>query len=97
MDENRMYTCAICGKSYPDVESRIECESTCLEERKKAEAEKQRLEYEAKKAESAKAIDEALSNVNGMIAKHVAQFDTLALYKHYPYLKYICKNTGWWF
>lgn len=97
MDENRMYTCAICGKSYPDIESRIDCESTCLEERKAIEAEKKSIEYEAKRAESIKAIDEALTNANNMIAKHIAQFNSLPLHKNYPYLKYIFKYTGWWF
>ena len=83
------YTCAICGESYESVEERVQCESKCIVHHKKAEEEKKRNEYATKKRESEQAINKELSNVNEMIAKHLKEYETVALNKNYPYLNYI--------
>lgn len=95
--ESTMYTCAICGESYETVEERAACESKCLVERKKANEEKQREEYERKRKVSEDEIYTALSAANELIANHVKNYKELSLKKNYPYLKYIFSNSPWWF
>ena len=47
---NKMvYHCAICGKSYDTVDERVACETKCLAERKKAQAELEKKKLEEKK------------------------------------------------
>lgn len=43
------FKCAICGKEFEDVEERIHCETTCLHQRKEAEAKKKELELQAER------------------------------------------------
>lgn len=96
-NESFSYTCGICGKTYESIEERSTCEAACIVKRND-EAEKKKLkEHNAKRKESEKAIYDALSNLNEMLAKHFKEYETLSLNKHYPYLNYIFKNTTWWF
>ena len=47
---NKMvYHCAICGKPYDTVDERVACETKCLAERKKAQAELEKKKLEEKK------------------------------------------------
>lgn len=95
--ESTMYTCAICGESYETVEERVECESKCLVERKKADEDKKREEYEKKRKSSENEIYAALSVVNEMIATHIKDYKKLSLNKNFPYLKYVFSNNSlWW-
>ena len=44
-----VYHCAICGKPYDTVDKRVACETKCLAERKKAQAELEKKKLEEKK------------------------------------------------
>ena len=58
--EEAIYVCGICGKPYSNIKERMECESKCYEERKKAEEalKKQKLvkERDARKEEIEKKL-----------------------------------------
>ena len=61
--EERVYTCAICGKGHTSVAQRMNCEQACLkkkeeEDRKAAEA-KKAAEYEARVEEVNMAFEKA--------------------------------------
>lgn len=97
MDENsRMYVCAICGKSYEDVEERIACETTCLKKRKAEEEQKKRNEAREKLTNSTKTIEKKLTEVDEMIKQHLNEFESLELTRNYPYLSYIFKKFTFW-
>jgi hypothetical protein len=91
------YTCGICGKTYESIEERATCEATCIVKRNDEAEKKKAQEHAAKRKESEQAIHDALSVANEMVAKHVKEYDTLSITKHYPYLNYIFKNSAWWF
>lgn len=94
--EELIYKCAVCNKEHNSIEARVECETKCLIERKKAEEAKKRDEYEMNKTKSAQEISNALSNVNEMIEKHFEKYDKLSLSdSYYPYLHYIFRSTMW--
>lgn len=69
--EERVYMCAICGKSYDSIAQRINCEQTCLkkqeEEKKKAAEAKKAAEYADRKAEVDAAFDHAYKLRNQLI------------------------------
>jgi hypothetical protein len=92
-----MYRCGFCNKDFDRLEDRIKCETHCLEEYKKAEEEKRANEYQEKRKESANAIYAEFDRVEKMIKEHVKQFNSLALTKQYPYLKYVFDRSLWWF
>ena len=55
-DENKIYTkpqykCAICGKIYDDVQSRMNCEMSCIKRQKEEEERLKREEEERKRKE----------------------------------------------
>lgn len=91
------YTCGICGKTYESIEERATCEATCIVKRNDEAEKKKKEEYAAKRKESEKGIHDVLSIANEMVAKHMKEYDTLAINKHYPYLNYIFKNSAWLF
>ena len=97
MDNNKMYECAICGKSYPSIDQRVECETKCLAERKKLEEEMKRNQYNTKRDESAREINKALYDVNEMITEHLKKYTSLSLSDDYPQLRYIFNRSAWWF
>lgn len=88
MDEVK-YVCAICGTEHGHIEERIECETKCLEARKEAEKQKAREDLNKRCAESAKAIEDALTDVDTMIKNHMKDFDMLQLSRNYFYLAYL--------
>ncbi|MGN0245729.1 MAG: hypothetical protein ACI4DK_07170 [Lachnospiraceae bacterium] len=94
---DKKYTCAICGKSYDTIEERIKCETKCLENRKKAEAEAKKNEYEAKRQEAMNSVYKALSNAEDAIANFYKSYDTLTLKDDYHYLKYLFGYKSFWF
>lgn len=93
----KKYTCAVCGKEYESVLERAKCEEKCVTEAVKAKEEKKRLEYEAQRNESAKNIEETLSELNEMIANHFEKYNALSITKAYPYVQYVCGKYRWWF
>lgn len=66
--ENKMYTCALCGKSYGNVIERSHCEQKCYakqqEEAKKAAEAKKKVEQEARHAKVTKMIDETYAELD---------------------------------
>lgn len=66
--ENKMYTCALCGKSYNTITERANCELTCAKkqevEAKKAAEAKKKVEQEARHARVTKMIDEAYAELD---------------------------------
>ena len=88
MDEVK-YVCAICGTEHEHIEDRIECETTCLEARKEAEKQREREDFNKRRIESAKAIEDALTDVDTMIRNHMRDFDMLELSRNYFYLAYL--------
>lgn len=56
------FKCAICGKEYEDIESRIDCETTCLCKRKEAEVKKKELELAAEQNKRKSEVDAAYEN-----------------------------------
>ena len=69
--ENKMYTCALCGKSYNSVLERSLCEQKCYakqqEEAKMAAEAKKKAEQETRRAEVTKAIDNAYALMQAYI------------------------------
>lgn len=65
---DKMYTCALCGKSYDSVIERAKCEQKCYakqqEEEKKATEAKKKEEQKARHDEVTKAIDGACDLLN---------------------------------
>ena len=88
MDEVK-YVCAICGTEHEHIEERIECETKCLEKRKEAEKQREREDFNKRRIESAKAIEDALTDVDTMIRNHMRDFDVLELSRNYFYLTYL--------
>ena len=66
--DNKMYTCALCGKSYTNIIDRITCEQNCYakqqEEEKRAAEAKKKEEQKARHDEVTKAIDGAFALLN---------------------------------
>lgn len=66
--DNKIYTCALCGKSYDSVIERSRCEQKCYakqqEEAKKAAEAKKKEEQKARHDEVTKAIDDACALLN---------------------------------
>ena len=76
---DKMYTCALCGKSYDSVIERAKCEQKCYakqqEEEKKAAEAKKKEEQKARHDEVTKAIDGACALLNRYVKD----------YGHYSY------------
>lgn len=75
----KIYTCALCGKSYDSVIERAKCEQKCYakqqEEEKKAAEAKKKEEQKARHDEVTKAIDGACALLNRYVKD----------YGHYSY------------
>lgn len=67
----QLYTCAICGESYSDVQDRMNCEMKCIakqkEEARMAAEAKKKEERDARFTAASNAIDNALTLVNKCI------------------------------
>lgn len=73
------YKCGICGKEYPSVLERAQCEIACAA---KAEEEARKAAEAKKKEEQAmrkEAVDEALENLHRLVSEYVKD------YGHYEY------------
>lgn len=92
-----MYKCGFCKKEYDKLEDRVACESACLKKHQEEEAVKKKNEYNEKRKESANAIYSEFDKVEKMIKEHIKTYNSLALTKQYPYLKYVFDRSIWWF
>ena len=73
------YKCGICGKEYPNVLERAQCEIACAakaEEEAKKAADAKKKEEQAMRKE---AVDEALENLHRLVTEYVKD------YGHYEY------------
>lgn len=92
MDEVK-YVCAICGKEHERIEERIQCETKCLEERKKAEKQKERDDFNKRYMDSNKAVEDILVEANEAVHAHLKEFGALSLSRDYYYLSYLfCRS-----
>lgn len=96
-NEVTYYTCGICGARHANIEDRIECETSCLAARKAAEEKIKVEQYNQEKAASAKALTEALTEVEEMVKEHLQEYETYSVPKNFPYLKYIFGHSMFWF
>ena len=74
MENQTIYKCALCGKTYYSIAQRMNCEQTCLkkqeeEERKSAEA-KKAAEYEARVEEVNVAFEKAYELRDKLVADY---------------------------
>ena len=91
----KKYTCAMCGNEYESILERAKCETKCVTDAvKAAEEEKKRIENEMRE-ESAKNIEDTLSELNEMIAKHFEKYSKLTIANDYPYVQYVCGKRFW--
>ena len=98
--DETIYVCGICGKPYSNIKERMECESKCYEERKKAEEalKKQKLakERDARKAE----IEEKSKELSELIRDFIKDYGYLQLHSNVGLDKSIFdfdKMFGEWF
>lgn len=96
MNEQK-YICAICGKEYDSVKSRMECESKCYKEYLTAEAKKKADEINMKREASEKAIEKKLAEVDEMLRNHLQEYESFHVSGNYYYLRYIFSKAMWWF
>ena len=94
MNEQK-YICAICGKEYDSVKSRIECESACYKNYLAVEARKKADEVKMKREASEKAIEAKLAEVDKMLKEHLEEYETFHFSRRYSNLTYIFKNMLW--
>lgn len=69
-----MYKCEICGKSYEELEGRIECETKCFKERKAAEEKRKEAELAAKKEARRAEVEAAQKNYLELLEKYVEDY-----------------------
>lgn len=73
---NNVYKCGICQTEYQDVQSRMNCEMSCLkkkqEEEKKATEAKKNAEKNTRFAEASNALDNAFALVNKCVEDYGA-------------------------
>ena len=62
------YKCGVCGRSYNDIKSRMECEQACIKQQekdaKRLAEEKKKAEQKTRHAEVTQAIDDACNLLN---------------------------------
>lgn len=93
---NKMvYHCAICGKPYDTVDERVACETKCLAERKKAQAELEKKKLEEKKNTRKAEIEKKYKELATLVNDYCKEFgESLYFEDDIPTLS---KLIGWWF
>ena len=93
---NKMvYHCAICGKPYDTVDERVACETKCLAERKKAQAELEKKKLEEKKNTRKAEIEKKYKELVTLVNDYCKEFgESLYFEDDIPTLS---KLIGWWF
>ena len=96
---NKMvYHCAICGKSYDTVDERVACETKCLAERKKAQAELEKKKLEEKKTTRKEEIEKKYKELSTLVKNYINDYGSLQLGEsHYlDDFPALSKLLGWW-
>ena len=97
------YVCAICGMKYKNIEGRINCEQTCLAERKQAEEAYKKQKLAEEKNKRMEEIREVYAKLDKLVDKYVHDYGTLDF--AYAYKSNSNENNrfnankllgGWW-
>lgn len=94
--ETPKYTCAVCGRNYDTVESRIKCESSCLAELKEVEQKLKEEKLNADKKERYEHIKQSLSSVNDEVKAYLNDYGSIYIDTNYYYLNYIFNHRTFW-
>lgn len=100
-DTNKIkYHCAICGKAYDTIDERVACETKCLADRKKAQAELEKKRLEEKKTTRKNEIEKKYKELTTLVKDYCHDYGSLQIGESryfeddYPTLS---KLLGWWF
>ena len=98
---NKMvYHCAICGKPYDTVDERVACETKCLAERKKAQAELEKKKLEEKKTTRKAEIEKKYKELATLVNDYCKDYGSLQLGESRYFeddIPTLSKLIGWWF
>ena len=97
---NKMvYHCAICGKPYDIVEQRVSCETKCLAERKKAQAELEKKKLEEKKTTRKEEIEKKYKELSTLVKNYINDYGSLQIGDTRYFddnMPTLSKLLGWW-
>ena len=97
---NKMvYHCAICGKPYDTVDERVACETKCLAERKKAQAELEKKKLEEKKTTRKKEIEKKYKELSTLVKNYINDYGSLQIGDTRYFddnMPTLSKLLGWW-
>lgn len=94
------YRCAICGKTYDTIDERVACETKCLADRKKIQAELEKKKLEEKKTARKDEIVKKYKELAILVKDYCNDYGSLQIGESscfeddYPTLS---KLLGWWF
>ena len=97
---NKMvYHCAICGKPYDTVDERVACETKCLAERKKAQAEIEKKKLEEKKNTRKAEIEKKYKELSTLVENYINDYGSLQIGDTRYFddnMPTLSKLLGWW-
>ena len=97
---NKMvYHCAICGKPYDTVDERVACETKCLAERKKAQAELEKKKLEEKKNTRKAEIEKKYKELSTLVKNYINDYGSLQIGDTRYFddnIPTLSKLLGWW-
>ena len=97
---NKMvYHCAICGKPYDTVDKRVACETKCLAERKKAQAELEKKKLEEKKTTRKEEIEKKYKELSTLVKNYINDYGSLQIGDTRYFddnMPTLSKLLGWW-
>ena len=97
---NKMvYHCAICGKPYDTVDERVACETKCLAERKKAQAEIEKKKLEEKKNTRKAEIEKKYKELSALVKNYINDYGSLQIGDTRYFddnMPTLSKLLGWW-
>lgn len=97
---NKMvYHCAICGKPYDTVDERVACETKCLAERKKAQAELEKKRLEEKKTTRKEEIEKKYKELSTLMKNYINDYGSLQIGDTSYFddnMPTLSKLLGWW-
>ena len=97
---NKMvYHCAICGKPYDTVDERVACETKCLVERKKAQAELEKKKLEEKKTTRKEEIEKKYKELSTLVKNYINDYGSLQIGDTRYFddnMPTLSKLLGWW-
>ena len=97
---NKMvYHCAICGKPYDTVDERVACETKCLAEHKKAQAELEKKKLEEKKTTRKEEIEKKYKELSTLVKNYINDYGSLQIGDTRYFddnMPTLSKLLGWW-